>query len=374
MEKQDRTRICYLISSLCNEGPVNVVYNILSFMDYSCFDVTVITLTAEKPQSRIEEFKKLPVTVVQLNPDGALSFRALHKKLKKTVEDISPEIIHAHCGRSLLHMSLLPHTFKSLFTVHIFPGIQQIQMMGPVKGYPMSMLLHGLTARCDMAVACSESVKEQYLQEKGLDIECVPNGASFPVWKRDEDERARLRTGFGMQPDWKYFIFIGRFSGEKNPGILLDVFARLQDEHLGLIMLGNGPEWERLHGSNVRNVIMPGFTDRVYDYLKASDYYISASDVEGLANTILESMSVGLPMVLSNIPSHREVLRNFSDDSAGLTVNQHDVDEILSKVRKIIGMDTSRSAGLIQKVYETKYSAETMSAGYQRLYFKSIQQ
>ncbi len=53
---------------------------------------------------------------------------------------------------------------------------------------------------------------------------------------------------------------------------------------------------------------MPGFKSNIYDYLKASDYYISASDVEGLANTLLESMTVGLPCVLSDIPSHKEVL------------------------------------------------------------------
>ena len=77
-------------------------------------------------------------------------------------------------------------------------------------------------------------------------------------------------------------------------------------------MLGEGPLWEDLKKEGDDRILLPGFKTNVYDYLIASDYYISASDVEGLANTLLESMTVGLPMLLSDIPSHQEVLSKMS--------------------------------------------------------------
>ena len=61
-------------------------------------------------------------------------------------------------------------------------------------------------------------------------------------------------------------------------------------------MLGEGPLWEDLKEGDDR-ILLPGFKTNVYDYLIASDYYISASDVEGLANTLLESMTVGITYV-----------------------------------------------------------------------------
>ena len=46
----------------------------------------------------------------------------------------------------------------------------------------------------------------------------------------------------------------------------------------------------------------------VLPYLQAVDYFISASSDEGLPNSVLEALATGLPVLLSDIPSHREIL------------------------------------------------------------------
>ena len=118
------------------------------------------------------------------------------------------------------------------------------------------------------------------------------------------------------------------------------------------------------------NIIMPGFTTRVYDYMKASDYYISASDVEGLANTILESMSVGLPMLLSDIPSHREILANVKEGSIGYLIDNHCPEDIRTKIDKIMNINYIEVSNILQNLYEKKYTAEIMSLKYQNIYIE----
>ena len=59
-------RVCFVVSSLCNEGPVNVMYNIIQYMDFSKFEVSIITLIPEKKNTRIEDFRKLPVSITQI--------------------------------------------------------------------------------------------------------------------------------------------------------------------------------------------------------------------------------------------------------------------------------------------------------------------
>lgn len=62
-----KIRLCYLVSSLCNEGPVNVIYNILQYIDYNKFEVSVVTFIPEKENSRMDEFEKLPIKIYQLS-------------------------------------------------------------------------------------------------------------------------------------------------------------------------------------------------------------------------------------------------------------------------------------------------------------------
>lgn len=365
-----KIKLCYLISSLCNEGPVNVVYNIIRYIDYSKFDVSIITFIPEKDNSRLAEFSEYPIKIYQLSPNKMIGMRTIYSLLKAKLSEIDPDELHAHCPRSLYLMPFLPKKYKKIYTIHIYPGEQQIQLYGNLKGRVVIWLNHFFTKMCDLPIGCAESVGTQYKQKKGWNIMCIPNGASLPVWKFSQDEKKALRKEFGLKENVKYFIFIGRFSKEKNPDVIFEAFKSIQRNDIGLIMLGMGNLWQVLKADCPNNIIMPGFTNRVYDYIKASDFYISASDVEGLANTILESMSVGLPMLLSDIPSHREVLQNIQDENIGYIIDNRNPKDIQEKVDMIMSLDQNKISKTLQHLYERKYTAEVMSRKYQNAYIE----
>lgn len=367
---KNKIKLCYLISSLCNEGPVNVVYNIIRYMDYSKFDVSIITFIPEKENSRLGEFARFPIRIYQLSPQKMIGMRTIYGLLKKKLLEIDPDELHAHCPRSLYLMPFLPKKYKYIYTIHIYPGEQQIQLYGKWKGRIVIWLNHFFTKMCDLPIGCAESVGELYKQNKGWDIMCIPNGASLPVWKFSQEEKDVLRKEFGLKGNVKYFIFIGRFSKEKNPDVIFEAFKSIQRSDVGLIMLGMGNLWKDMKDNCPSNIIMPGFTNRVYDYIKASDFYISASDVEGLANTILESMSVGLPMLLSDIPSHREVLQNVQNEHIGYIIDNKDPNDIKEKVSMVMQLDQNRITKILQHLYECKYTAEVMSQKYQDAYIE----
>ena len=171
----------------------------------------------------------------------------------------------------------------------------------------------------------------------------------------------------GIKIDIRYFIFIGRFSGEKNPELLIRAFKQIGAKQVGLIMLGEGPLWEDLKKEGDDRILLPGFKTNVYDYLIASDYYISASDVEGLANTLLESMTVGLPMLLSDIPSHQEVLSKMSV-TTGYIFNNKDSNSLFDKIEKVLLLDRTEVAREVQDIFQKHYTAKKMSLSYQNAY------
>lgn len=339
-------------------------------MDFSIFDISIITFIPEKGNSRLNEFAKFPIHIYQLSPSRMIGMRTIYGLLKKKLSEIDPDELHAHCPRSLYLMPFLPKKYKKIYTIHIYPGEQQIQLYGKWKGKIVILLNHLFTKKCDLPIGCAESVGEQYKQNKGWDIMCIPNGASLPVWNLSLQERDSLRAEFGLKNGMKYFIFIGRFSKEKKTDVIFETFRAIKRDDIGLIMLGVGNMWKEMKDKCPDNIIMPGFTNRVYDYIKASDYYISASDVEGLANTILETMSVGLPMLLSDIPSHREILQNVQNENVGYIIDNKNPNDIRDKVNQILFLDKQRISGILQNLYKNKYTAEVMSKKYQETYIE----
>jgi glycosyltransferase involved in cell wall biosynthesis len=369
-----KIRLCYLVSSLCNEGPVNVIYNILQYIDFNKFEVSVVTFIPEKESSRMDEFEKLPIKIYQLSSIKKNGLFTIYGLLKRKLKEINPDEIHAHCPRSLYLMPFLSKQYKKIYTIHIYPGEQQIQLYGLIMGKIVISLNHLFTRMCDLPIGCAESVGEQYKSLKGWEIDCIPNGASLPVWHYDSKEKEELRQELGLKEKVKYFIFIGRFSKEKNPDVLFEAFNNINRNDIGFVMLGIGPMWKSMKQKCPENIIMPGFTTRVYDYLKAVDYYISASEVEGLANTILESMSVGLPMLLSDIPSHQEVMANFNECSkVGYIINNRNTEDIRAKIGEILKLDSENTRRLLNDLYQRKYSAKVMSESYQKAYIDLIE-
>ena len=342
-------------------------------MDFSKFEISIVTMVNEQEISRIDEFRALPIRVIQMHPDGVQNPISMFLTLKKVIKEIDPDILHAHCPRSLMLIPLLPKKYKKWETIHIYPGLQQKVMYGNIKGQIVIWLSHFFNMKMDKPIACSESVANSYYKHFRYKMLAIPNGCSLPVWKRDLEEKIQLRKTLGMRNDLKYFIFIGRLSHEKNPGKTLQAFEELMSEYddIGLMLLGSGNMYNELISHASDRIMIPGFKSNVYDYLKASDYYVSASDVEGLPNTLLEAMTVGLPCVLSNIPAHEEVIEKATQP-IGYSFNSHDIESQKDAIRKVLDIDVDSTALYIQKLFEQYYTARMMSEKYQQEYLSEL--
>lgn len=130
-------------------------------------------------------------------------------------------------------------------------------------------------------------------------------------------------------------VFIGRYSYEKNVFTMLEAMDRViqQRPQVRFFMYGEGDlrasifdlkgrlrTADRIH-------VMP-YTDAPWSVIKASRLFISVSDFEGMPNTVLEAAACGCPMVLSDIPAHREAV----GESAAYFVDGRSPDRIASGV------------------------------------------
>lgn len=111
-------------------------------------------------------------------------------------------------------------------------------------------------------------------------------------------------------------VAVGRLYPQKDFENLLHAFARVRkDRHVRLIILGEGPERERLEALIERlnigdDVQLPGFVDNPYQYMARAAAFVLSSRFEGLPTVLVEALMCGVPLISTDCPSGpREILR-----------------------------------------------------------------
>ena len=372
-EDNKRHHVCFVISSLANEGPTRVLLNIVKYIDLSRFSFSIFTLVDEKERSLAEDFQKLGARILFKGLEQATnvldqpSFFDRVRRMKSHIASERVDLLHCHCPRSLIYVWWLGGVCKTVYTAHIYPGIQTLALYGPIKGRIVSKMIRIMMKHVGVSIACSESVAHEYLEKDNMKIPAVNNGIEPRIDLQRLKQRDELRSHLGLDPHKNYFLYIGRLSSEKRPVELARAFSERKESNCQLVMIGEGPEHSKLIRYLGDKVRVDGFKSDISPYLAACDYYISSSKTEGLANTLLEAMSAGLPILVSDIPSHRMVVQGSPliigrlFDADGFKDFEQGISYVLKLNRREIAENT-------QKEFYRKYTVQTMTKGYECQY------
>ncbi|HEX6177589.1 MAG TPA: glycosyltransferase, partial [Thermoanaerobaculia bacterium] len=139
----------------------------------------------------------------------------------------------------------------------------------------------------------------------------VPNALAL-----DEIAAApRDETDFGAS---RVILFVGRLDVEKNLSNLVAALRDVIEQRDAVALLcGVGPKEDEVRADIEQagytdRIRLLGYTDRVWSLMKRADVLVAPSWFEGHPNVVMEAAAAGCPLVLSDIPAHRECL----DDAA----------------------------------------------------------
>ena len=154
--------------------------------------------------------------------------------------------------------------------------------------------------------------------------------------------------------------------------MLLRAFLEPDLQHLGLVVLGEGPLLSECQTitNDAPNILFAGAVDNVDQYLYKSACYVSASLSEGLPNSVLEAFRAGLPAILSDIPAHREleVLAPQAVHIFGVD-NASGLGSAISSFTQLSNIEEVTSRAI-----QDHFNSEKMSAHYQEIYVQMMGQ
>jgi len=203
-------------------------------------------------------------------------------------------------------------------------------------------------------ICVSDGVKQDLLNHVGIrpaSIRTVYN--PFPI--NGIREKARETSGI----EYKNFILhVGRFSPQKRHDILLKAFAQSGLE-CRLVLLGSVSDQNRQSIKRIAmdlgisdRVVMPGFSNNPYAWMKKAKLFVLSSDFEGFALVLVESLISGTPVISTDCPSGpSEILTDYPE----LLSPVGDIDALAQNMRQYY-----HTPPAIDNRFLEKFSIETI--------------
>ncbi|WP_259074579.1 glycosyltransferase [Salinibacter ruber] len=363
--------VLYLVSRLRAGGPSNQLRNIVDNLDEQ-WDPVVLTLSPEEGETARPEFEKAGIPVHSLGLSRYAGLVLAPPRLRQFCRALNPAVVHSQGIRPDLLSSLFLAGRFRVATIRNYAFEDFRSKFGFIQGTLMAWLHLAALKRVEVPVACSETVQRKLVEHHDFAPAVVQNGvdAGTYVPAESDDKKRDHRQDLNLPRDRPVFISVGLLIARKDPKCVIQGFHRSSAANEGvLVMLGDGPlleECKREAEAGAGDVRFPGFVENVALYLQAADYFISASRSEGLPNTVMEALGAGLPVLLSNIPSHSEILKRGAQ--AGRLFDLEDPIELARSIEALLCEDETELRAAARAVIEGHFNASRVSQEYQEIY------
>lgn len=361
-------RIAFVINYIIKNGPSSVVLNIIHNLSRDEYDISVITLFSGNDPEIVDGLRKESVKVYTcktLDRKGCVLGK--DSEFRDVIQNSNFDIIHTHGFIPDILSSRLKYRAQRVTTIHNNMFEDYIQSYGKVKGRIYILMHLAALKKLDLCICCSKSVytvMRHYLKN----VTFIRNGI--------EEKKAQhniSREDLRIPQNATVFIYAGGLTYGKNIRFLIHGFvkAHFPDEYL--LVLGDGPEKEICREIADDHVKLLGFQNDPIAYFNISDIYTSASRSEGLSISALEAMSCGLGLLLSDIPSHREMTSMGNGLYLGENFSIKDDGESFGAALNKIRLNRVRiDKEAVRQLQQEKLSDRAMTEKYEKVYRKAI--
>ena len=320
-------------------GVSTSVQTLIAHLEHAGHEVYVFTSHYPRYQDERKNVFRYPSMNALVEPDYVLPI-PFSPRITRAIATLELDIVHSQSpfflglvARRVARSLGLPHiaTNHTLYTeyAHYLPLV-------PVSATRRLLIswMRGFYDTCDRVLAPSEMTKQRLIEGYGVQtpVTVIPTAIPAPPYVLARP--AETKQEFGLPPDARILLYVGRLAPEKNLDLLLRSFALItaQTNDTYLILAGSGKSRGALENRARslgihRRTRFAGFLGRTkLDPLyQAAEVFVFPSKTETQGLAVGEALAAGVPCVVVNAGGAPESIRDgidgflVEDDAAQMT-------------------------------------------------------
>lgn len=264
------------------------------------------------------------IDIVTLHKKKGIDFKCANR-LKKTLLDINPDIVHCHLNVVLtyyLAFRFKKMKWKTFCTIHSLPQKDETLLGNLIrKKYARYKIMNFIGISKSITQEGQKYYKTNMFTtiENGFEQTSLMHNAN-PIKKYD-------------------LICVAVFKPAKNHRLLFDAIKdvnRVSKQRLTLACAGEGPLFNSMKEYSVNlgldNIVFLGQVNDVYPILNQSKVFVLSSSYEGNPISVLEAMACGLPIIAPNVGGIPDIVQN---NVSGILFEPNNKEQLVSSILKI---------------------------------------
>lgn len=315
-----KRKVFFIISSLSAGGAQRVFWLVSQYFNHSLFDVSIVLLDSTRSffSHEIEG-----VTIIDLKTKKAsLSFFKLYNLIKAE----KPYAVFSTGG----HIDTLV-SFTSLFVkipliIARPTNVTDKERFSNAKSKFLGKISSKFYQHFDVIVCQSDEIRNSYYKKCKIDWEklvIIPNPVIETKFLRtivSDNQKIRL-------------IVVARLTEQKGLRRLINIMKDLPSNY-HLTIAGDGPLrseiLEQIELLRIQDRVQTlGTVNNVIDLIAEHNLFVLPSFIEGFPNVVIESLSVGTPVVSFEVGGINEIIQN---DFNGFIVEQGNIDSMKAHI------------------------------------------
>ncbi len=261
----------------------------------------------------------------------------------RIVKKERPDIIHVHSAKGGIIGRIAGRILKIkvIYTPHAF---SYLSAENKIK-QKLFLLIERFFSKGNVYIlATSISEKSRAIDEVGFDLK-----HAFHVDNAINSIKTIPDLSLPIAIPKNYICTVGRPSYQKNIELMIEVFSKINESRkdIHLVVMGVGHHSDRL--SNVKDlirkkklndkVLLIDWTDRanILNIISNSILYISTARYEGMPYSVIESLALSKPCVVSNCDGNKDLIK---DGFNGFIIKNEEVQKYVEKTLYLLS-DTS---------------------------------
>ena len=370
-----RIKVALVINGFLIGGAQNVLLQIIKRIDYTRFDIVLVTLIRNNEDEKRYLYDKLPegTKVYDLRFHGFYDLRAWGT-LWRALRESKPEVVFANLFFSHTVIRLL----KPFFGYKVITAEHNTYFDKTWLQKVVDRILATLTYRI---VAVSKTVarftsnqehiplSKFFINYGGIDIRALQK-------EMDESDPTETCKQTGFTTHNKIILSVARVVPQKNHRLMLEGFAIFAPKHpeYRLLVIGGGnliADMEAYSnelgiGDKVRFM---GYQKQMYPFFRIADFFVSTSLIEGFGTTHAEALAAGLPLVSTKTAGPDEMIKEGVN---GFFITEYTPEAVAGSLAKMAAQNIApmREAS---RLSAEAYAMERMIETYEKLFTEAEQ-